>query len=146
MAVGRICSRIVVTASPEESVRAGARRLADHHVGSLVIVATDGGSHAIGMVTDRDITTRCVALNLDPDITPLSAIMSAPARAVGEDTPVEEAILEMSRGSTRRLVITGEHGVPVGILSLDDVLDLVLGELGPVRALLGSQEPALSST
>jgi CBS domain-containing protein len=143
MAVGRICSRVVVTASPEESVRAGARRLADHQVGSLVVVATDGATSAIGMVTDRDIVVRCVSAYLDPDITPLSAIMTAPARSVDESTPVEEAILEMSRGATRRLVVTGDGGVPVGILSLDDVLDLVVGELGPVRKLLERQEPAL---
>ena len=91
MAVGRICSRVVVTASPEESVRAGARRLADHQVGSLVIVATDGATSAIGMVTDRDIVVRCVAGYLDPDITPLAAIMTAPARSVNESTPIEEA-------------------------------------------------------
>ena len=143
MAVGRICSRVVVTASPEESVRAGARRMADHQVGSLVVVATDGPTSAIGMVTDRDIVVRCVAGYLDPDITPLAAIMTAPARSVDESTPIEEAILEMSRGATRRLVVTGDDGAPVGILSLDDVLDLVLGELGPVRKLLERQEPAL---
>ena len=143
MAVGRICSRVVVTASPEESVRAGARRMADHQVGSLVVVATDGATSAIGMVTDRDIVVRCVAGYLDPDITPLAAIMTAPARSVDESTPIEEAILEMSRGATRRLVVTGDDGAPVGILSLDDVLDLVLGELGPVRKLLERQEPAL---
>jgi CBS domain-containing protein len=95
------------------------------------------------MVTDRDIVVRCVSAYLDPDITPLSAIMTAPARSVDESTPVEEAILEMSRGATRRLVVTGDGGVPVGILSLDDVLDLVVGELGPVRKLLERQEPAL---
>ncbi|HEX9893953.1 MAG TPA: CBS domain-containing protein [Gemmatimonadales bacterium] len=143
MSVGRICSRIVVTATPGESVRAGARRMAEHGVGTLVILSADGANRAIGFVTDRDITLRCVAGNLDPDHTPLSGVMSHPVRSVHEDTPIEEAILEMSRGAIRRLVVTGAEDRPVGILSLDDVLDLLIGEFGPVRKLLERQAPEL---
>lgn len=145
MAVGRICSRIVVGASPNESVRVGALRMAEHQVGTLLVLSGNGPPGAAGIVTDRDITIRCVAGNLDPDTTPLSAVMTTPVRSVDEDTPVEEAILEMARGATRRLVITGSQQAPVGILSLDDVLDLVLGELGPVRKLLQQQEPVIGS-
>lgn len=143
MAVGRICSRVMATASPHESVRAGARRMAEHGVGSLVILEADGPDRAAGIVTDRDIAIRCVAGGLDPDATPLAVVMTHPARTIREDTPIEEAILEMARGATRRLVVTGDEGRPVGLLSLDDVLDLLIGEFGPVRRLLQQQGPAL---
>ncbi len=143
MAVGKICSRVMATASPLESIRTGARRMAEHGVGTLVILQADGRARATGIVTDRDVAIRCVAGGLDPETTPLSEVMTQPVRSVNENTAIEEAILEMARGATRRLVVTGEHEEPVGILSLDDVLDLVIGEFGPVRTLLQRQGPAL---
>ena len=143
MAIGEICSRILVTASPTESVRAGARRMAQHKVGTLVVLQADGVPRAIGIVTDRDLAVRCIAGGLDPDRTTLADVMTQPVRSVNEHTAIEEAILEMARGATRRLVITGDQDQAVGILSLDDVLDLLIGEFGPLRKLLERQGPAV---
>jgi CBS domain-containing protein len=141
MSAGRICTRIVATASPAESVRAAARRMLQHDVGTLVVVPGDGIGRAIGIVTDRDIAIRGVAGNLDPDRTRVAAVMTSPVRSIDEKTPIEEAVLEMARSSIRRLVVTGDQQRPVGILSLDDVLDLLIGEFGPVRKLLERQGP-----
>lgn len=141
MSVGKICTRIVVSAAPTESVRIGAGRMAQHDVGTLVILGGEGATQAVGIVTDRDIVTRCVAGHLDPDQTPLSVVMTRPLRTVDENTSIEEAVREMARGITRRLVVTGEGNRPIGILSLDDVLDLLIGEFGPLQTLLRRQGP-----
>jgi len=141
MSIGKICTRIVVSAAPSESVRTGAGRMAQHEVGTLVILDGPGATHAVGIVTDRDIVTRCIAGNLDPDQTPLSIVMTRPVRTVDENTSIEDAVREMARGITRRLVVTGEENRPVGILSLDDVLDLLIGEFGPLKTLLERQGP-----
>ena len=138
MSVGKICSRIVVSASPAESVRTGAKRMAQYDVGTLVILEGEGGSYAVGIVTDRDIVVRCMAKGLDPDRTPLIKVMTRPVRTVHENHPLEEAVQEMARG-VRRLVVTGEGNRPVGIISLDDVLDLLIGEFAPLKALLERQ-------
>ena len=138
MSVGQICSRIVVGASPAESVRTGASRMAQYDVGTLVILEGEEGSYAVGIVTDRDIVVRCMAEGLDPDHTPLMKVMTRPVRTVHEDTPIEEAVREMARG-VRRLVVTAEGNRPVGILSLDDVLELLIGEFAPLKALLQRQ-------
>ena len=53
MSVGRICTRVTHTAAGDESVRQAARRMAEHHVGTVVVV--DEASRPIGMRTDRDI-------------------------------------------------------------------------------------------
>jgi CBS domain-containing protein len=143
MAIGEICSRSLVTASPTESVRAGARRMAQHKVGTLVVLEADGVPRAIGIVTDRDLAVRCIAGGLDPDRATLADVMTHPVRSVSEHTAIEEAILEMARGATRRLVITGDQDQAVGILSVDDVLDLLIGEFGPLRKLLKRQGPAV---
>jgi CBS domain-containing protein len=117
--------------------------MAQHKVGTLVVLQADGVARAIGIVTDRDLAVRCIAAGLDPDRTTLADVMTHPVRSVSEHTAIEEAILEMARGATRRLVITGDQDQAVGILSVDDVLDMLIGEFGPLRKLLERQGPAV---
>jgi CBS domain-containing protein len=129
---------VVVTAVPTETVRTGARRMAERDVGTLVVLV-DNGTRAAGIVTDRDIALRSVAAGLDPERTPLATIMTHPVRTVDEGTPIEEAVQEMARGATRRLVVTGAGNVIVGILSMDDVLDLLIGEFSSLGRLIERQ-------
>jgi CBS domain-containing protein len=145
MSVGRICSRIVATASPRESVRVAARRMAGHRVGTLVVVSAEGVGEAVGILTDRDVVVRCIAGDLDPDTTPIEKVMSESVHTVSEGTPIEEAIAEMARGATRRLVVTDHDGRPVGVLSLDDVLDLLIEEAGSIGRLLERQRPYINA-
>jgi CBS domain-containing protein len=141
MSAGTICSRTFVTAFPGETVRAAAQRMQFNGVGSLVVVEPGATAEVRGVITDRDITLRCVAPGLDPDATLVAAVMTAPVVTVDQDTPVEEAVQAMARAGTRRLVVTGIGRKAVGILAVDDVLDLVIGELGPLAQLLARQRP-----
>ena len=143
MSAGRICSRVIATASPHESIRAVARRMAEYDVGTLVVLEGDGASRAIGVLTDRDIAVRCVARNLEPDQTLVSDIMTTPVQSVSEHTPIEDAISRMASAATRRLVVTGDGDRVVGILSLDDVLDLLIEETGAIGRLLEKQKPRI---
>ena len=141
MSAGQICSRILATASPDESIRAAARRMAEYDVGTLVVLKENRGSHAVGLVTDRDIAIQCVAHNRDPDEVLVSEIMATPVHAIRDDTPIEEALLKMAEVGTRRLVVTGEGDRAAGILTLDDVLDLLAGEAAAIKRLLVKQQP-----
>jgi CBS domain-containing protein len=142
MSTGRICSRIIATVAPMENIRAAARRMADHRVGTLVAVE---GDRPVGIVTDRDIALRVVAEGLDPDLTPVSAILTTPLRSVHESMPIQEALSLMASAGTRRIVVTGDHGELAGILSLDDVLDLLIEEADTIGRLLGKQQPAIGA-
>ncbi|KPJ81821.1 MAG: hypothetical protein AMS19_07750 [Gemmatimonas sp. SG8_23] len=143
MSVGRICTRVTHTAAGDESVRQAARRMAEHHVGTVVVV--DEASRPIGMLTDRDIAVRLVAPALDPNVTTVAEIMSKPIHSVGEETAIESALRGMAGASVRRAVVTDEKGKLVGILSLDDLLELLTEEVEAIGALVRSQErrPAL---
>jgi CBS domain-containing protein len=137
MSAGRICSRVLVTAAPEETVFTAARRMAEYDVGTVVVA--DGLHPPLGILTDRDIAIRGVAAGLDLTRTPVSRLMTTPVHAVDESTPIEQALGCMASGATRRLVVTGPEGRPVGMLSLDDVLDLISAEAGAIGRLLGKQ-------
>jgi len=97
MSAGKICSRVVATATPDETVREAARRMDEHDVGTLVVIEPKSQAAPVGIVTDRDIAIRCVGQGLDPDKTAVSELMSKPVQTIDESMPIEEAIQQMAR-------------------------------------------------
>jgi CBS domain-containing protein len=140
MSVGSICSRVVVTARPDESVREAAIRMGRHDVGTLVVV--DEEAIPSGILTDRDIALRCVGRSLDPDATEVADVMTAPVATAGEHTSIEDAVARMAGAGTRRLVITDASDRLVGILAMDDVLDLLVEEATDLGRILRHQTGA----
>jgi CBS domain-containing protein len=134
VAVGAICVRSVQVAWPDESVRSVAERMADAGVGTVVVLGED--RRPIGILTDRDIAVRCVAQRRDPDATDVGTVMSAPATCVHESTPIETALARMAGAHARRVVVVNDGEKLVGILALDDVLELLAEELTSVGKLL----------
>ena len=135
----------IMTASVEsiestDTIAHAARRMAGDDVGALPIL-TEG--RLVGIVTDRDIALRCVAGRFDPGETPISELMSTPVHSVDEHTPVEDAVARMADLGIRRLVVTGEENSVVGILSLDDILELIIEETRAVGRLLEQQKPRI---
>ncbi len=141
MSVGQLCTRVVATAVSGECVRVAARRMAVNDVGTLVVVDKDDPSQPVGMLTDRDIAIRCVAGELDPDDATVAEVMSRPIDTIDESAPIEDAMTRMATYGRRRLIVTGERGNVVGMLSLDDVLYHLTQELQPVSRLLEQQQP-----
>ncbi|HEX9895896.1 MAG TPA: CBS domain-containing protein [Gemmatimonadales bacterium] len=143
MSVGSICSRVVATVAKTDSVIVAARRMEEHDVGTVVVLEPDGPSRALGILTDRDIVLRCVAHALNPETTPVGEVMTTPAQTADEDTPIEEALARMVSAGVRRLIITAKGQGVVGILSLDDVLDLLALDARAVSRLLEQQRPQI---
>ena len=141
MSVGRICNRVVATASPNESIREAARRMAKHAVGSLVVLGPDRQPN--GIITDRDIAISCVAENVDADNAKVGELMTTPVQSVNESTPIEEAVSRMASGGIRRLAVTDDTNELVGIIALDDVLELLFEETGTIGRLLEQQTSAI---
>jgi len=144
MRVAEICNPDVVTIAPDLTVKEAARRMRDLGVGSLVVVAPDNEHEPIAIITDRDIVTRCVAADLDPDRTRITSMMSAPLRTVTSDTTIDEALKIMSYRSMRRLVVTDHEGRFTGVVALDDVLQLLSREVGNIAGLIRRESPAVT--
>ncbi|MDH5761134.1 MAG: CBS domain-containing protein [Gemmatimonadota bacterium] len=139
MSVGKICSRIVYTARPDETVVEAARRMKEHGVGSLVVLDED--RRPMGILTDRDVAMRCVAEGIDAEATEVRDVMSLPVTAMDEDAPIESALQSMAATSTRREPVVDDQGKLVGLLALDDVLSLLVEEAESIGKLLHSQTP-----
>lgn len=114
--VSEVMTRDPCIALPEMSLRDAARLMAELDAGALPVV--DGGQLR-GMVTDRDITVRGIALGLGPD-TPVAEVMTPGVRYCYEDDRLEDALAGMGELQVRRMPVLDRAGSLVGILSLSD--------------------------
>jgi CBS domain-containing protein len=99
------------------SVVEAARLMREEHIGSLPI--TDD-QQLVGMITDRDITTRVVAEAADPKLTSVGDVSSGDLISVEPDKDLEEALLLMARHQVRRLPVV-DNGKLVGIVAQADI-------------------------
>jgi CBS domain-containing protein len=102
---------------PSASVVEAARLMRDEHIGSLPI--TDGDT-LVGMITDRDITTRVVAEAADLATTTVGDVYSQDLISVEPDKDLAEALGLMARHQVRRLPVV-EDGRLVGIVAQADI-------------------------
>jgi CBS domain-containing protein len=123
----------------DESVFAAARRMHARKVGSLVVV--DKEQRPLGLLTDRDLVVRVIAESREPNETLVSQVMTRLPQTVAEETPLEEALGLMRCGPYRRVPVVSGDGRLVGILSLDDILDLLAEEFGEIGRLLRKESP-----
>ena len=139
MSVGRICVREVDTAEVSESVQAAADRMHARNVGTLIVL--DALQKPLGIVTDRDLAIRVVAKGRDPFTTTVGDVMTMSPRSILENMPIEQAISLMRHGPFRRLPVVDHNDRLVGLLSIDDVLDLLAEEFREIGALLKAERP-----
>ena len=99
------------------SVVEAARLMREEHIGSLPITDDE---RLVGMITDRDITTRVVAEAADPKITPVGDVYSRDLVSVEPDKDLGEALQLMARHQVRRLPVV-ENGRLVGIVAQADI-------------------------
>ena len=99
------------------SVVEAARLMRDEHIGSLPITDDE---ELVGMITDRDITTRVVAAAADPKMTSVGDVVSRDLISVEPDEDLEEAVQLMASHQVRRLPVV-ENGSLVGIVAQADV-------------------------
>ena len=118
MLVRELMSAAPVRLEAEEPVAAAARLMRERNIGALPVCDAEG--NLVGMLTDRDIVTRCVAFGSDAARLPVGEIMTRGAVTAEADTPLSDALARMQREQIRRLPVT-KDGKLVGMLSLADV-------------------------
>ena len=125
MRVGEYCNREVVVVEQEDSVTRAAQIMREYHVGDVVIVRSQQGKKIpLGILTDRDIALEIVARAADAETVSAGDAMSYELTTVNEDDDLMHAIEIMRDKGIRRLPVVDLDETLVGILTVDDVLDL----------------------
>jgi len=143
MTIGKICSRIVHVAQPGERVIDVARRMRHANVGTVVVV--DAKRHPVGILTDRDLVVRVMAEGREPATTDLASVMTKELRVVAVDAAIEDTLRQMREGGVRRLPVVDARGELLGIVSVDDIVELLAGEIGNVGRILAQASAATTA-
>ncbi len=118
----RLSTAEVMHATPistpaDSSIYQSAKMMADNGISSLLITED---AKPVGIITDRDITKRCVAVQLSVESS-VSKIMTTKMQSVTSDSSAYDALMIMTRKHIHHLpVIDGEE--LVGIMTITDLI------------------------
>ncbi len=130
MPISEICNREVVIVQRNSTAAEAARLMRQHHVGDVVVVEERGGANVpLGIVTDRDLVVEIMAPGIDQAIVAVGDIMVSELATVREHAGVSETIEYMRARGVRRVPVVDRNGALVGIIALDDLLELLAEEL-----------------
>lgn len=113
--VGDLVVRNLVAAAPDSSIREAARVMTEHRVSSLIVM---DGERLAGMITDRDLRSRCIVPGLSPD-EPVSRIMTENLHTTDVSNRAFQALIAMTRLNVHHLPVM-EDGRVVGVVSTSD--------------------------
>ncbi len=141
MAIGEVCNREVVCASRDTTVQAAAKLMRHYHVGSLVVVDEVSGKRIpVGIITDRDIVIEVDATELDPKVITVGDIMVPELATVPESEGVLETMEVMRFKGVRRLPVVGSDGQLAGIVTIDDLLEILAAELTDLSRIVSKEQ------
>ena len=127
---GELCNRLVARVERSTSVVQAAQVMRDRHVGCLVVVdETGAGPLVVGILTDRDIVMSVVAAEIDPATLRVEDVMTSDVVSGLEQDSLLDLLGVMRRKGLRRVPITTPEGCLVGLIALDDLLEIVAEEL-----------------
>jgi CBS domain-containing protein len=118
MLVTDIMVKNPVMVSPDTSVRAVAESMLEKSIGSIII--TKNG-RPVGVITERDLVRRVLALGKNAESLTAFDICSKPVIAISELDEVDSAVDLMKKNKIRRLVVVDMNDRVVGIVTTDDI-------------------------
>ena len=141
MSAGEYCNRDVVIISKDASIRDAVNLLRNYHVGDVVVVEKVAGkNHPIGILTDRDIVVEILAKDVDVTSVTVGDVMSLKLVTVTEQTSLLDTLESMHQHGIRRMPVVDSTGVLVGIITLDDLLELFAEQVSKVAALMKNEQ------
>jgi len=138
MPVADIARTDVMTASRDQSAGNLATVMKTENVGSVIIENDD---EPVGIVTDRDLVLEVLEPRADPSTMTAEEIMTETPVTVDGDQGVFDAIRTLHESSVRRLPVVDDDGTVAGIVTLDDLVVMLSGELGSLGDIIEAESP-----
>ena len=141
MPIRDTCTKDVITCNRDTKIDEVAQLMRQNHVGDVVVIEESmGRQFPIGIVTDRDIVTSVLALELDPTIFSAGDLVSRPIVTVPENMDAFEVMQAMRKHGIRRMPVVDDAGALVGIVSSDDLLQLLAEGMGDIAWLISREQ------
>lgn len=129
MTIATLCRRDIVAVDADASPITAANLMRDNHVGALVVTEGNDPARVIGVVTDRDLVIEVLARGLDPLAVSVGKLTQGALIDVPATASVRETLEAMQLGGVRRVLVVEEDGSVLGIVSADDLVGSISGEL-----------------
>lgn len=135
-----VMTRGVECIEPNATLKQAAEKMQRLNVGPLPVCE---GDKLVGLVTDRDIVVRGIAMGHDPDTSRVSSVMSEDVECIHPDASLDEAAELMKDRQIRRLLVVDGDKNLIGIVSLGD-LSQEASDTTTARTLERISEPSRS--
>jgi len=121
MKVRDIMTTDVACCTPDTPLQEVARMMVEHDCGEIPVVDGPATMRPLGVVTDRDITCRTVAVGRDPMAMKASDVMSSPAISARPDEDLDDCIRTLEDHQIRRVPVVDGTGRCCGMVALADI-------------------------
>ena len=126
MTAGVYCNRQVVITGPDTTITEVAKLMREYHVGNLIVAEKQGEETVpLGIITDRDLVLLVIAPQISVDSICVKDVMSSPLVTAKEEAGLFDTLDVMHEHGMRRLPVVNERGGLEGIITADDVLELL---------------------
>lgn len=141
MPIRDYCNMNVICCEVDSNVAEVAALMRRHHVGDVIVIEnnSEGMRLPLGIVTDRDILVESISLDIEAKLFTAGDMMTAPLITVQEDASLFDAIRLMRNKKIRRLPVLTQAGTLFGIVTADDVINLLSTELSLIAAAMVEQ-------
>lgn len=139
MLAGEFCNREVVIVDREATILDAAKLMRSEHVGDVVMTEErDGMKIPTGILTDRDIVVALLAGDVELERVSIEDVMSDDLLCIEEQTGLPETIEKMRQHGVRRAPVVNAEGALVGIVTVDDLLELIAEQMNGLVRLIGT--------
>ena len=138
MPIRDLARQDVVAVTPDAGATRIASLMEERDVGSAVVVEDD---RPVGLVTDRDLTIEVLSRGTDPDDVTAADVMTEDPFSAREDEGIYEVLNGASEVGVRRVPVVDADGDLAGIVTLDDFVVLLAGELDSVSTIVEAESP-----
>ena len=140
MPINECCNLGVVCCDADTAIPDVAALMRKHHVGDVIVVEEKEAKRVpIGIVTDRDIVLETIALHVDAEVFTAGDLMSSPIVTVREDEGLVETLRIMRSHKVRRIPVVNAVGTLFGIVTTDDIINLLASELSMMTGAIVEQ-------
>lgn len=118
--IGKSGPRPAVCVKPKTSIADAIALMKQRRIGCVLVEAEQ---RLVGIFTERDVLFRVVSSNLDPERTPVSAVMTAEPETLTMNDEVAWVLNLMAVGGFRHVPIVDDAGQPLAVLSVKDIVE-----------------------
>jgi CBS domain-containing protein len=136
MGIEELVKKPPVALPPEAKCMEAAEVMREQNVGSIVVA--DGGK-PLGVITDRDLVVRVMARNEDPRELTVGEVMSKDPGFVVRTRSIDAVVAVMQQLGVRRIPVVDEKGELDGLVSMDDLIVAISGQLASLAAVITNE-------